>query len=143
MKHSDLKKKKSTHQAAGSNAKNKKAKPVSSEIKIIPLKQEVPEKLRDPVPNTLNPQEDTTKNLSQPEDRGEDLITERDPFIQQPERETQIPPEIIQQRAYHLYEQRGLRDGDDLADWFEAERQLRGKIYGEIEKRSDDKNNKK
>ena len=54
-------------------------------------------------------------------------VEDRDPFIQQDERSTQIPPEMIQQRAFQLYEQR-IADGkhpDNLADWLEAERQLR------------------
>jgi|GEM_PF-6049847 len=47
------------------------------------------------------------------------------PFTRQLERDTEIPPELIQERAYRLYEQRGGNPNDDLADWFEAERQLR------------------
>lgn len=31
----------------------------------------------------------------------------------------------IAERAYARYEARGRTDGDDLGDWFEAERQLR------------------
>ncbi len=87
--------------------------------------QDVPESFRQPLPDRAKRVQDET-NWSQAEDRGEDLINERDPFVQQPERDTDIPPELVQERAYRLYEQRGGNSGDDLADWFEAERQLRG-----------------
>jgi DUF2934 family protein len=33
----------------------------------------------------------------------------------------------IQQRAYELYEQRGRTDGHELDDWFQAEREVKGK----------------
>ncbi len=33
-------------------------------------------------------------------------------------------PEQIAQRAYELYLERGGEDGDDLADWLAAEREL-------------------
>ena len=32
----------------------------------------------------------------------------------------------ISQRAYEIYLERGERDGDELTDWLEAERQIRG-----------------
>ncbi len=35
-----------------------------------------------------------------------------------------ITEEEIAQRAYALYEARGRRDGHDLDDWLEAEREL-------------------
>lgn len=35
---------------------------------------------------------------------------------------------MIQQRAYGLYEKRGLANGNDLGDWFEAERQVRKEL---------------
>jgi hypothetical protein len=40
---------------------------------------------------------------------------------------TEIAPELIALRAYFISEQRRAegRDGDSLADWLEAERQLR------------------
>ena len=34
-------------------------------------------------------------------------------------------PETIRARAYELFLARGARHGDDLADWFNAERELR------------------
>jgi hypothetical protein len=99
-------------------------------VDAVELNQEVAEEFRETT-DILEPgQTDTTQNCSQPEDRGEDLINETDPFIQQPEKDTQIPPELIQQRAYHLYEQRGDASGNNLADWFEAERQLRREVPG-------------
>jgi hypothetical protein len=33
-------------------------------------------------------------------------------------------PEQIEQRAYQLYLERGSEDGNDLADWLAAEREL-------------------
>ncbi|MGA2431294.1 MAG: DUF2934 domain-containing protein [Candidatus Acidiferrum sp.] len=33
-------------------------------------------------------------------------------------------PEKIEERAYELYLERGGQDGDDLADWLAAEREL-------------------
>jgi hypothetical protein len=33
-------------------------------------------------------------------------------------------PEQIEQRAYQLYLERGCEDGNDLADWLAAEREL-------------------
>ena len=71
---------------------------------------------------------DTSKNLSQPDDRSEDLAEYRDPFTQLPEKDTQIPPELVQRKAYELYEQRGYEHGQDLSDWFEAERLLRSEF---------------
>jgi predicted nucleotidyltransferase len=32
----------------------------------------------------------------------------------------------IRQRAYELYEQRGMTDGHDLDDWLRAEREIKG-----------------
>jgi hypothetical protein len=92
------------------------------------LDQDISVEHRDAIPLEKAAQKATDSNWSQPQDRGEDLINERDPFIQQPERDTQIPPELIQQRAYQLYEERGKNPDGDLADWFEAERQLRRNI---------------
>lgn len=37
----------------------------------------------------------------------------------------QMSEESIAERAYQLYQGRGEEHGDQLADWFEAERQLR------------------
>ena len=97
-------------------------------IDTTKLDQDIPEEFREPVPNELPSEKPNRANWSAGEDRGEDLINERDPFIQQPEKDTQVPPELIQERAYYLYEQRGGNPGGNLADWFEAERQLRGEI---------------
>jgi hypothetical protein len=91
------------------------------------LDRDIPEEFREPM-SELPSSESNRTNWSEPEDRGEDLINERDPFVQQPERDTEVPPELIQQRAYQLYEQRGGNPGDNLSDWFEAERQLRGEM---------------
>jgi hypothetical protein len=36
----------------------------------------------------------------------------------------------VRERAYQLYLARGGREGDDLHDWFEAERQLEAETLG-------------
>jgi hypothetical protein len=94
-------------------------------IDAVRLNRDIPDSFRETVPNEMSDHQSHNVNWSAAEDRGEDLASMRDPFMQQPERDTEIPPELIQERAYKLYEQRGGRDGDDLTDWFEAERQLK------------------
>ena len=37
------------------------------------------------------------------------------------------PEDIIRQRAYELYEQRGFEHGHDMDDWLQAEAQVMGK----------------
>jgi hypothetical protein len=103
---------------------NSKEKSIDS----IKLDHDIPEDYREASGNEIDKNQANITNWSQAEDRGEDLINERDPFIQQPERDTEIPPELIQERAYKLYEQRGNNPGDNLSDWFNAERQLRKEI---------------
>ena len=39
-----------------------------------------------------------------------------------------IPPERIAERAYRKFLARGGRHGNDLRDWFEAERELKAEI---------------
>ena len=41
------------------------------------------------------------------------------------EHRNQVTKDDIARRAYELFLARGCGDGHDLADWFEAERQLR------------------
>jgi hypothetical protein len=94
-------------------------------LDTVPLRDDIAEDERE---SELSMNKKNTTNWSAAEDRGEDLINETDPFVQQPERDTQIPPELIQEHAYRLYEQRGGGHGDNLADWFEAERKLRGEV---------------
>jgi hypothetical protein len=123
--------------AAGSRFKNS-FEPGEKNLDAQPLSQDLAEDVRESVPTESGtPSKDTTANWSAPEDRGEDLINERDPFMQQPERDTEIPPELVQQRAYLLYEQRAAaaQSPDNLADWFEAERQLRGEMIGQVDKK--------
>jgi hypothetical protein len=36
--------------------------------------------------------------------------------------------QLVEKRAYDLYEKRGYLPGDDLADWFEAERLVQEEI---------------
>jgi hypothetical protein len=97
-------------------------------VDATPLRQDVPEEFRESVPNELPSSQKNTTNWSASQNRSDDLINLEDPFIQQPDRDNEIPSELIQERAYLLYEQRGGQPGSDLADWFEAERQLRGEI---------------
>ncbi len=42
------------------------------------------------------------------------------------EHTTDLPPSAIAERAYALFLARGKSHGDDLADWFQAEAELRG-----------------
>ncbi|MDE2028856.1 MAG: DUF2934 domain-containing protein [Candidatus Omnitrophica bacterium] len=107
------------------NKRTNKKQPGEKSLDAVELNREVPEDYRETTEELENVPADTSQNWSQPEDRSEELINETDPFIQQPERDTEIPPEMVQQRAYRLYEQRSGGPGDNLADWFEAERQLR------------------
>lgn len=37
---------------------------------------------------------------------------------------TEVTAEVIQRRAFALYEERGCQDGADVDDWLKAERQL-------------------
>jgi hypothetical protein len=97
-------------------------------IDTTKLDRDIPEEFREPVPEEMETSRPNMVNWSEAKDRGEDLAEERDPFMQQSERDTQIPPELIQERTYRLYQQRGGNPGDNLADWFEAERQLRKEI---------------
>ena len=41
--------------------------------------------------------------------------------------ESQVADEEVARRAYELYEQRGAEDGRAWDDWFQAERELRGR----------------
>jgi len=38
--------------------------------------------------------------------------------------ERKLPTSQIERRAYELYLERGRKDGQDLADWFAAQREL-------------------
>ncbi|HLF18791.1 MAG TPA: DUF2934 domain-containing protein [Candidatus Omnitrophota bacterium] len=42
----------------------------------------------------------------------------------------------IQQRAYDIYQQRGFKDGNDLDDWFQAEREITREILRQPKKAS-------
>ena len=41
---------------------------------------------------------------------------------------SQVTDEEVARRAYELYEQRGGEDGRAWDDWFQAERELRGRL---------------
>lgn len=56
-------------------------------------------------------------NWSEPEDRGEDLVNMRDPLIQGPEQNADIPPELAQQKLSNI-----PASDEDLAERFDAER---------------------
>jgi hypothetical protein len=51
-------------------------------------------------------------------------------------------PEEIRQRAYEIYNERGGTDGNDLEDWFQAERELQETYREETAKMSKKTNNK-
>lgn len=98
-----------------------------SPVDVTPLRQDIPEEFRDPLPNILEPVEPEAVDWSAAQNRSDDLAEHRDPFTQQPERNT-VPPELIQERAYRLWAQRGSPEGSNLADWFEAQRQIKSEI---------------
>jgi hypothetical protein len=108
------------------DARENQIVPGEKTIDSTPLENDISGDFREGVQANTGYSSSNMRNLSNADDRGEDLATGNDAFMQQPERDTQIPPELIQQRAYELYEQRGAHQGSDLYDWFEAERQLRG-----------------
>jgi len=43
----------------------------------------------------------------------------------------ELTEELIRQRAYHFYEQRGGEHGHDLEDWLKAEAEIFGKKPGD------------
>jgi hypothetical protein len=89
-------------------------------IDTVPLNKEVAQEYRglnDEMENT-NPNENT--NWSQEDDRSEDLINTRDHFMQQPERNAEVPPELNQKRSEDEYDQYA-----DLASLFEKERKTK------------------
>lgn len=48
-----------------------------------------------------------------------------EPRLQEPDSSSDIE-ERVRERAYELYEQRGRVDGFALADWFQAETEMKG-----------------
>lgn len=44
-----------------------------------------------------------------------------------PRAESQIPEELIRQRAHEIFLERGSQPGQELEDWLQAERELRQK----------------
>lgn len=86
-------------------------------IDTVPLNREIPQEFRslnDEMEPT-NPNKNT--NWSQEDDRSEDLINTRDHFMQQPERDAEVPPELNQEHSEDEYNQY-----EDLASLFEEER---------------------
>jgi hypothetical protein len=86
-------------------------------IDTVPLNKEIPQEFR-----ALSDEMETSHketNWSQEDDRSEDLINTRDPFMQQPERDSEIPPELNQE---HYAEE---DEYADLAAQFEDERKPR------------------
>lgn len=78
---------------------------------------EVPENGREPASNDVASGTFNTVNWSETPDRGEDLANMRDPFMQKPELDTEIPPELAQTKASDT------PDADEnLADRFDKER---------------------
>jgi len=45
----------------------------------------------------------------------------------------EVNEELIRQRAYGYYEERGREDGHDLEDWFRAEAEIAGKKTSDSE----------
>ena len=79
---------------------------------------DVPEEFRDAEPNRINDEGDRDGTQSKVRDR----LNRPSPAPG-----IEITPELIRQRAYALYEQRIFAGTslDHVADWIEAERQLR------------------
>ena len=89
------------------------------------LDGDIPEGFRESLPNEMEQEKPNLTNWSEAENRSEDLIEERDPFIQQPELDTQIPPELSQSPAYKLYGQESDALDDNLAKRLAKERHTR------------------
>ena len=90
------------------------------------LTSDVTEQFRDPrdIKENAAP---SNANWSQEQDRSDDLAEMKDPFIQQPERDTQTPPELAQERQPRPAGQIGGQPPatEDLAHLFDRERKLR------------------
>jgi hypothetical protein len=52
--------------------------------------------------------------------------------------ETRPDTERIARRAYERYEARGRKDGHDMEDWFEAERELQQGVSSDSTQRRDE-----
>lgn len=88
-----------------------------------PLTQEVSERFRDTTDSRENNRL-PTDDWSMSQDRGEDLADMKDPFIQQPERDTQTPPELTQGKLRGMVGQNSSQpeNAEDLAHLFDRER---------------------
>src|SRR3569623_1805276 len=88
-------------------------------IDTVPFNKEIPQEFRalSDEMESGNPNEKT--NWSQENDRSEDLINTRDAFMQQPERDSEIPPELNQEHYSNEDEY------SDLSALFEKERKPR------------------
>src|SRR4051812_3098566 len=63
-------------------------------IDTVPLTAEVSQEYRAFGEEIQPSKSKNIHNWSQEDDRSEDLINARDPFMQQPERDSEIPPEL-------------------------------------------------
>lgn len=90
------------------------------------LTSEVTEQFRDSTDIKENAAP-SNANWSQEQDRSDDLAEMKDPFIQQPERDTQNPPELARERQPGPAGQIGGQPQatEDLAHLFDRERKLR------------------
>jgi hypothetical protein len=74
-------------------------------------------------------EERQTEQLGKKVDRHPDQIEKKPSTLarRSDEPTVLIPIEqLIRQRAYELYDQRGRADGNDLDDWHQAEREIKG-----------------
>ncbi len=83
-----------------------------------PLEKDIPEEDREGFSSMTVTEISTTNQGSEFEDRGEDLANMRDPFVQGPERDTEIPPELRQNKAGETF-----HEDENLADQFDLERE--------------------
>src|SRR4030095_15379656 len=52
-------------------------------------------------------------------------VRERRVSAREPDEEQNLLRELIAQRAYEIYEERGRRDGEDMNDWLRAEAEVK------------------
>jgi hypothetical protein len=64
------------------------------------------------------------RSKKKPDQQNSDLTS---PMIETPAAETEPAEDEIQARAYEIYLERGGGEGNEIDDWLQAERELRGK----------------
>jgi len=99
---------------------------IEQEINTVPISEEMTQEYRDTTGHRQNNRKSNMINWSAPQDRSEDLATLMDPLIQQPERETQVPPELPQEREDGFASRNDLSEtSEDLSHLFDRERKAK------------------